>query len=348
MPGNLSLQAQRIADWFREDLPRRMFFNAGRLLGASGVAAAISLFVTALTARTLGPEKYGVLALVLVYQVTISTLVTFNAWQAIIKYGSETLQANDRSGLRQLILFGFSLDIVSAFTGTLLAVGLSGLIIGLMGWDESIRNLLVLYSFLTLFSFKGTSIGVLRLFDRFDLLSYSVVLSAIVRLIGVTWCFVTEQDLLGFVLVYLITGIIGQLYQLFAALWVLKRKSLGIFPSRPLYDVRKRFPGLLDYVWTTNLSSTIRMISRESDELIIAGLTTPADLGLYKIAKQFSRALPLLTNPLYQSIYPELARLWAADNAKTFRSIIIRSTILVGSIAFVGWVFFISIGEPIH
>lgn len=336
---------RRVLSWFKDDVFRHLFLNAGKLLTANGIAAVLGFVAAVLTARALGLENYGILALVGAYQLTVGKLVTFNAWQAIIKFGSEALRANDHQGLRQLIKFGFSLDVGSAVVGTILAIVLSGPVIALLGWDQAVRPLLVLYSVLVLFSLSGTPIGVLRLFDRFDLLSYTVVLSVLVRLVGVAWCLMTGQGLFGFVLVYLITGIAGQLYQVFASLWVLHKQSVNNIIRQPLRGIRSRFPGIWDYVWTTNVTMTIRMLSREADGLVIAGLTNPSALALFKIAKQFSRVLPMFSEPLSQSIYPELVRLWAGDQRKQFFSLIKRTTLLTSTMAFSGWLVFIVLGK---
>ena len=336
---------RRVLAWFKDDIFRRLFLNAGKLLSANVVGAVLGLVATVLTARALGPENYGILALVLVYELTIGKLVTFDAWQAVIKFGSEALHADDRAGLRQLVKFGFALDIASALVGTVLAVVLAGPVIRLLGWDASVRPLLVLYSVLILFGLSGTPIGVLRLFDRFDLLSYMAILSGAVRLAGVAWCLVSGQGLFGFVLIYLVTGIIGQLYQLFASLWVLHRQNVTGFISEPLRGIRRRFPGIVDYVWTTNLTMTVRMLSREADGLFIAALTTPAALGLFKVAKQFAVVLPKFSEPLSQSIYPELARAWAARDSGRFVSLIKRTTVLTAAAAFGGWFAFFLAGR---
>jgi O-antigen/teichoic acid export membrane protein len=336
---------RRVLAWFQDDVFRRLFVNAGKLLSANVVGAVLGLIAAVLTARALGPQDYGILALVLVYQLTVGKLVTFDAWQAVIKFGSEALHADDRAGLRQLVKFGFALDIASALVGMALAMALAGPVIGLLGWDASVRPLVVLYSVLILFSLSGTPIGVLRLFDRFDLLSYTAILSGVVRLAGVAWCLLTNQRLFGFVLVYLITGIVGQLYQVFASLWVLRKQNVTGVINEPLRGIRRRFPGIADYVWTTNLTMTVRMLSREADGLFIAALTTPAALGLFKVAKQFAGVLPRFSDPLSQSIYPELARAWAARDAGRFVSLIKRTTLFTAAAAFGGWFVFLLAGR---
>jgi O-antigen/teichoic acid export membrane protein len=283
--------------------------------------------------------------LVLVYELAIGKLVTFNAWQAVVKFGSEALEEDDRPALRQLIKFGFSLDVVGAIIGTILAVALSGPMITLLGWDQSLKPLLMVYSILILFNLSGTPIGILRLFDRFDLLSYTAMLSALVKLCGVLWGVVTQKGVLGFVVVYLITGIAGQLCQVFASLWVLHKQAVRGFVHQSLDDLSRRFPGIFDYVWTTYLNSTVVMFLREGSAILIAGLTTPAALGLYRIAQQVSRVLPMLSDPLYQATYPELSRMWAAEDRAAFFSLIKRTTLLVGAIGVSGWLVFIATGQ---
>jgi len=341
----VTLNHRRVLSWFKDDVFRRLFINAGKLLSANVIAAVLGLIATVLTARALGPESYGILALVLVYQLTIGKLVTFNAWEAVIKFGSEALHADDQPALRQLIKFGFTLDIASAIVGTALAMMLAGPVVHLLGWDVSVRSLLVLYSVVILFSLSGTPIGILRLFDRFDLLSYTAIVSSIVRLMGIVWCLLTRQALFGFVLAYLVTTVIGQLYLVFASLWVLKTQNITRIIAQPWHGIRARFPGIVDYVWTTNVNSTIRTLSREGDEFVVAGLTTPATLGLFKLAKQFSRILPTLLDPLYHSIYPEFTRFAAAGNKCAFVALLKRATLLVSVLAAGGWLSFLLLGR---
>lgn len=341
----LSRNCRKVVSWFKDDVFRRLFVNAARLLSANVIAAGLGLVATILTARALGPRDYGVLALIIAYELTMARLVTFNAWQAVIKFGSEALQKGDDRALRQLIKFAFSLDISSAVVGTILAVGLAGPIVSLLGWNQSVRPLVVLYSLLILFTFSGTPVGVLRLFDRFDLLSYTAVLSALVKLTGVVWCSVSSQGLLGFVLVYLFTGIFGRLYGVCASLWVLHTRKTGGIMGEPLRGIRASFPGIWDYVWTTNLTMTVRLLSREADSLFIAGLTTPAALGLFKVAKQFASVLPKLSDPLSQSIYPELTRSRAQGNKRQFLSLIKRTTVFTSTAAFSGWLVFVLAGR---
>ena len=281
------------------------------------------------------------------YAQVIGKLVTFHAWVAIVKFGDEALHKNDRSGLRQLIKLGFFLDLSSAIVGTLLAISLSGVIIDLLGWDRTVQPLIVLYSILILFTLNGTPIGVLRLYDRFDILSYTGVLTAFIKLCGVIICLLFDQGLTVFVLVYLIAEILGQFYQVIASLWVLRAQKVGNFLDEPLKGLGQRFSGIWKYVWSTNLNQTIKIVSRQGDSLLVAGLTTPADLSFYTIAKGIAKIMGSMSDPFFQSIYPELTRLWAASKKKEFVALIKRTTFILTGVALIIWLSFIVLGHPL-
>jgi len=77
----------------RNAVLQRFLQNASWLLGASVIASILAFATGALAARSLGLETFGNLALVMAYVGTISTLVSFQSWQAIVKYGSAARQA---------------------------------------------------------------------------------------------------------------------------------------------------------------------------------------------------------------------------------------------------------------
>jgi len=177
------------------------------------------------------------------------------------------------------------------------------------------------------------------------LLGYLALSGALINLASISWAVFTEQDISGFVYVTLVAGIISQMQQVFVSIWALHRNGIEIRHKHSFSGFFDKFPGIFTYVWTTNISSTIRMLSREADELIIAALSSPEIVGLFKIAKQFSRILPILLDPLYQTIYPELSRLSAIGSKRGFISLIKRTTLLVSITALSVWFGFILLGK---
>lgn len=305
----------------------------------------LAFVATAATARELGPESFGIFSLAITYQATIGRLVTFNAWQAVVKYGSEAELRYDLAGLRQLAKFGFSLDITTSILGVVLAWLLSSLMISLLGWGAEIQPYLLLSSLIGLFAWSGTPIGLLRLYDRFDLLGFNTAMGAVLKLMATMWCVISQQDVFGFLLTYVLASILGHLLQIISSLWVAQRNGIGGFIHEPMNGLRYKYPGIWDYVWTTNLHSSVRMLTREADELVVAALTSPSAYGLFKVAKQFSRILPIVVDPLTQAIYPELARLWAEGNNRVFKSTIKRAGFIASAFAISAWLGFSLVGS---
>lgn len=81
----------------RDDLFRRLLHNAGWLLSGTIVATALSLGSVVIKARALGPELFGVLAVITAYVAVVERLTTFEPWVALIKYGAEAWRGSGRT-----------------------------------------------------------------------------------------------------------------------------------------------------------------------------------------------------------------------------------------------------------
>lgn len=119
----------------------RLLKNAGKLLSGEVAASGISLITMAFAARALGPEQFGILALIQAYVVIVDKTINFQSWQALIKYGSDALTDRDDNSLKGLIKFGFFLDISTSILGAIVAV-LGAKIFGVyMDWESETVNL---------------------------------------------------------------------------------------------------------------------------------------------------------------------------------------------------------------
>lgn len=110
----------------------------------------------------------------------------------------------------------------------------------------------------------------------------------------------------------------------------------GIFGTS-LQGITTTFDGLWNYVWTTNLNGSVRMASRRVDTVIIGGVLGPAAVSLHEIAKKFAKILNRLSSPLYQAIYPELAKLWSGQDREAFVRLIVQSGAMAGAGALLVW-----------
>lgn len=330
----------------KDDLFRRLFKNAGILLSGNIGASLLGLISLALTARALGAESFGILVLISTYVLVIDRLINFQSWQAIIKYGAEALEQPGHDEFKSLLKFGFILDIGTAFAGTLIAASGAWFVGHWQGWNPDTVMMATLYSTTILFHIAGVPTAILRLLDRFKLFSLIAVAAATIKLAGVTLAFLTGAGLWAFVLSWAVTDILGKILLVVLSLRELRQRCYLDLRRASTRNMAVRFPGLWGFVITTNLNSSIRMTSREADVLVIGALLNPAAVGLYKIAKQIAGILGILNDPLYQSIYPEFAKLRAKKENYSLIKLATRSSAFAGAAAFLIWGVLAIIAEP--
>ena len=308
----------------------RLLRNAGFLLSGRVARDAMGLVALALAARHLDPAGFGLLALVQSYALTVNGLVNFQSWQAVVRHGAayDLSSEHGRAQTAGLLRFGFVFDASTAVAGAVLGALLAGPIgTALWDWDASMVLWAQLYCLVVLFDLTGTWTGALRLFDRFDLLAGHALVAAATKLGGVLWAISHDWQLPGFVAVWIAAELAGLFTSAALALWAAARLGVLTAPAPSLSEVAAQHPGIFGFLLTTNWHGTVRMLSKEADVLVVGGLLGPAGAGLYKIVKQVASLLSRAGDPLYQAVYPELARLWSADDRKGFRRLLNRCTL---------------------
>lgn len=327
----------------------RLFKNAGILLSGSAVQSILALIASALMARALGVEVFGIFVTIQTYIIVVDKLVNFQSWQALIKYGSDALASDNSSTLlKQLFKFGTVLDASSALLGTVVAFMGVLLVAGWQNWDDQVMRYAMLSSIVVLFNLSGTPTAILRLFDRFDAIALTGITTAFARVVMYGAAFVAGAGLATFVTLWIISTFIQYGVLLYFGWRELYRQDLwrGMLGSS-LRRTRQTFPGIISFVLTTNVNTSIRMTSREVDILVVGSVLGPQAVGLYRIVKQFASVLSKIAEPISQVIYPELAKLWSTGKVDRFQRYIGIVLVFVGTGSLCGWLIFVLFGESI-
>lgn len=325
----------------------RLARNAGILLAGNLLAAVCGLVCHVLAARTLGPERYGILALIITYGLVINGLASFQSWKALVRYGARCLERGRREDFRSLMKFGLVLDLGGSFLGTV--TGVAGVVIlgRIRGWDQETVFLAALYSGSILFHSCGTPLAVLRLFDRFDLNAAQLAGAAMVRMGAVIALAVSRAGLRAFVWAWFLTEIFGYLLTILWGWREYRRRRFGSVLRAPLQGIPAKFTGIWRFVWSTNFQFSLKLGVKELDVLVVGGLLGPAAAGVYKIAKQFTRIMDRFTDPLNQSVYPALAKSWVRKDYSGFRKLMIRPALALAVVGVLVWTVFLAAGPRI-
>jgi len=326
---------------------KRLFKNTGVLISGDTVSAVLGVLTFAITARALGTEKLGMLILIDAYVRIVDKLVNFQSWQFIIKYGSDALTSKDSSGFKALVKLGTIVDACTAVIGCAVSVMLAGVIARWQNWSPEMVRLAMIYSLIVIFDIAGVPTGLLRIFDKFKSFSVQKCVTSVIKFAGVLVAWAFHCELRGFLWVWMLTEIVDYV-SLTAMAWIeLHHRGFRQIWAEPLLGITKRFPGVWNFLISTNLTGSVKIGFREFDILVVGKLLGFADVGLYKLAKKLCAALDRLTNPLFQSLYPELTKLWAKKDFKDFRFVVKRMTYIMGGLSVISWIVFVIWGREI-
>ncbi|QIG49932.1 oligosaccharide flippase family protein [Nordella sp. HKS 07] len=330
----------------KEALGKRIL-NVAHLLTGNLFTSLVSLLTFALTARALGPNDYGMLALVYSYTRAIERIVSFQSWQPLIKYGSSLSEDKDQAKFSSLIKFGLVLDVTGAVISWIVAIGLVLIAAPLFGWSDQTVNLVLIYSTVLLFRLTGMPTAVLRIYGRFRTIAYGQLGGVTFKLILCVIGILAGGGIVYFAFAWLFSQIVSSVVTVVFAFRQLHLRGAKRVLFAPLRGTLHQFPGIWNFAWSSNLSLTIRSSAQELDTLLVGALADPASAGLYNIAKRIGRMGQQVGTQVQAVLYPDLARLWAQRAVEEFYRAVMQIEVLLTVTGIAIFVLFYFLGEPL-
>ena len=340
----LTVYSKRISSWFKEEVFARLVKNAGILLSGNVVSSLLRLASLAIITRALSPADFGLLVLIETYAAIFDLIFNFQSWQTLIKYCADALSNKDQAGFKSLIKFGIFLDVGSAFLATSSAILFAGIFGLLFGWEKELNHLIMFYSLIILFNISGTPTAILRLFDKFKLFSIQSILSSILKLAGVAIAFYNDAGLEGFIYVLMITEIFQRAFLLLTGWLTLKSKGYEDIMKSPLKGIKEKHKGIWNFTLASNVNTTIVNFARRFDKVIVFQILNTEAVAVYKLAESINRLILKIMDPLYFSVYPELAKLVSGNAMKSLNRLLMRTSAIICLVSLLLYIgFFIGI-----
>lgn len=343
----LKTRLRKIAGWRRDEMLRKLYRNAAMLVAGEGFGAVLTLGTIALATRGLGRLDWGVLATVIAFTHLIGSLIKFQTWQAVVKYGADALEAKDPSALRRLLSFTALLDLATALVAFAVCIALAPVYADFAGLPAGTAEFLTFYSLSALFAVSATPIGVLRLLDRFDLLAGVAPIGPALRLGLVAVAYATGGGLWEFGAAWLAASAVERVMMIALGWRELRRRGLLAGATWSPRGLTAGHPGLWRFVIAGNLQSSLNALGKEADTLIVQKFVGTEEAGLWTLAKRYAGVLSGPSRLFVVSIFPQLSKLWAADGHREFRRLTLRSSLTsgVGAICIVA--LFAALGETL-
>lgn len=324
----------------------RVLANAGTLLGGRTVNALVSLGYIALTARGLGPTQMGVLVLINTFAQFLGDVVKFQSWQTVLQYGAEPLLKDNRRQFQQVVRLSLFLDLVSGLVGV--ALGVTGALLfgSLLGWSRDVAPMAALYALTIAVMTSATSVGLLRLFDRFRYLAGEQAVSSTVRLIGAGIAFTLHAPLWVFLAAWAAGPLASFLYVATVAWRDMRRRGLaeGFTLTGPLSE---GLPGVWRFAWATNFSSSLDVAFTHVITLMVGAVLGPTQAALWRVGRQVADGIAKPARLVIPALYPELAKMRAMGGDAAMRKLANQITLLGGAVACALLLITALIGKPL-
>lgn len=287
--------------------------NAGIVGIGKGTQGIISLVALALAARQLGVEAFGHFALIHGMVFGLSQVLRFQTWQAVLRFGAAAIEHGHEERLSRLISFTLTLDCLAAIVGGVVMIALTHTLAGLFSLpDEQIAAAQIYAASIIFMLLTPTQLGILRLFNRFDLVALQTIITPAIRVVGAgcLFLFLPGATLEHYLAVWMAGTIVGRYSMFHMARRVLDDNGHPSVRFRPTHPLQSPEPGLRHFVLGHHVFRSLQISQEPLSLLLVGWLLGPAAAGVYRIAQEFAGVLAKSSEKLLMpALYPEIARL---------------------------------------
>jgi O-antigen/teichoic acid export membrane protein len=298
---------------------RRLIRTVASTSAAHATTAAVTIAQAAVLAQSLGPDRYGMVAIFVGVQRSASVIGSFESWQVLTR----ELSAGGRSDPLGAYRRARSLDVLGASVAAVAAACLAGALHAMGRLPEHHVLVFVLLLAAAAAAAVSAPVGTLRMAGRFTVVPL-VRLACASILLAAFWG-MSRTDALSVEAVAAAYAASELAYA--AVLAVLAAAERRSTQRAPESQGREAVPGSW---WTTlrsndwrlvryaYLHSTLKIGIREFDVIVASVLLDNRELGYFRLVKQLASGVGAVSLPLFQVLFPELARLSDASDRGRF------------------------------
>jgi O-antigen/teichoic acid export membrane protein len=316
--------------WRQDRLLGAVIRNTGYLFSGNTIGMALNMVQSIFTARLLGVDAVGVLGVVTAFASTVNRLFSFRMGELVVKYMDQYRvegRPDRAAAVVKAAAIAESITSLLAFAALLLLAPLAA---QLFAKDPSATPLFLLYGLIIPGNLcTETSTGVLQVARRFQSQAIINIGQAVLTAILILIAYFMHAGMLAVVVAYLLGKLIlgigpmllawDSLGKLYGAGWW--RASFSLLPPRK---------ELTSFALSTNLSATLNMIVRDSEQLWVGFFLSTREVGYYKIALAIINPVMMPITPFISTTYPEISRSVAEKSWAQLRRLLGRVTLIAG------------------
>ncbi len=319
---------------------KRVRKNTGLMLGAKGVGAVMAAFGIFFAVKGLSVEEFGVLVFMHAYILFFTEVATFDSWLVVVRYAAggltgEDAQKSDPVRFGRVLRFCSSLDLLSASAGFITAITIAYLLMGSFQILQDASAYIFFYAALIFLNQKSASLGVLRLFDRFDLVALNSLTIPFGRMAGCGIAWLLEAPFYVYVIVWFAGSAISYLTLPVLAYLELRRRDLWAAATDGRLSLTAPEPKVWRFVMYTNIDTAIAAGAAQLPLLLAGGVGGAAYTAIFRIAQEVAIVLAKGAVLIDRVVYPEFTNLIAKGEGARVPGLVLRTggaMLAVGSV----------------
>jgi len=293
------------------------------LISGDAFVSVLNIISTAIIINAIGLEQNGMILMIQTYALFFDQAFNFKSFQALIKYLSITLHNKDIKNTKSYINQSLFLDFITAMIATIVGFICLDFVINLMGWNPSIKIYITIYLITIIFNLSGTCIGILRIFNKYNYITYINVSAGVFRFLLFLIGLIGKLNFTYFLATEICYSIMKNLLYMIFSYKVLRENLLQDFYKFKL----KLDKSFFMFNLYSNITLTIDLPVGTLTTFIINKYLGFEMISIYKIFEKIGSLLGRLSEPLNQIIYPELNNL-VSRNDKNSAKKLVRNLVL--------------------
>jgi O-antigen/teichoic acid export membrane protein len=297
---------------------------------AQAAVSAADLVQIVLVTHLLGLKAYGRLALAMTVVALVGQFFDVRVGPAVTTFAARRMK-DGVGAAAGIFRFGYLIDGVTGLLG-FGAVAAVAPFLGphLVGRDGS--KLVLLYGLTLLAStLDESSVSILRLLDRFRLITFYAICLEALRIGLVAVALVLYHSVLGVIVALLLYDVIGAIAIAAFALAAFRTDSGGRGLTTPAVGAAAddRRP-MLKMVLQTNVVSYGRLAQVQLPAVLLGAISGVTDVAVYKIATAAAAGIGRLVDPGFAALLPRISRLWASGGGLEIRRLVKSASLIAG------------------
>ena len=315
-------------EWNQDKSLGEVIKNTGYMVTSNTATTGLTFVQGMLAAIILGPLEYGVLGMIVTFASNVNRLLSFRMGELVVKFAGESIEKGDKIRAAAIIKFAGLAEIITSVIAYLLLVLLAPWAAKVIFKDVTITPWIMIYGLALLANFMTeTSTAILQIGDQFRKLAIINFIQSLVTAIWIVVIFFTQGNLNQVLMAYLAGKFIFGFGIFLAGL-----NSMVPLIGKDWWKVQlsqlETKKALFKFAFSTNISSTLNLIIRDSELLWVGYFLSPLYAGYYKFSVAVINAVILPVSQFITVTYPQINKKIVSKQWHDLKKLLSRTSVI--------------------